>query len=180
MTAIISKCGQLLFTMQGSNENVLLNTPPGGFAVDEPPNSNMYYVEGTWVDMPPQPTPHHTFNYETKLWIDERSIELVKDQHWQKIKALRDAFEFGGFEFDGGVYDSDLTSQNRIMGASAAGIPQSWTLRDNSVVDLTSQQLNELYTSLQAHIAQSHERGRIARELINNATTKEDIELIVF
>ena len=180
MTAIISKHGELLFAIQGSAETVLLNTPPDGFAVDEPPNRNMYYMGDNWVDMPPQSSLHCTFNYETKQWIDERSIELVKDQHWQKIKAERDAFEFGGFEFDGGVYDSDLTSQNRIMGASAAGIPQSWTLRDNSVVDLTSQQLNELYASLQAHIAQSHERGRIARELINNATTKEDIELIVF
>lgn len=179
MTAIISKDGEYLFSLQGNAETIALNIPSDGFAVDEPPNSNMHYLDG-WVDMPPQPSPNHTFDYTTKGWIDERSIELVKDHHWQKIKAQRDAFEFGGFEFDGGVYDSDLTSQNRIMGASAARIPQSWTLRDNSVVDLTSQQLNELYASLQAHIAQSHERGRIARELINNATTKEDIELIVF
>lgn len=180
MTAIISKDGELLFSIQGNAETVALNTLVDGFAVNDPPHSNMYYFGGNWVDIPTQPSKDHTFYYTTKQWVDERSIELVKDQHWQKIKALRDAFEFGGFEFDGGVYDSDLTSQNRIMGASAAGIPQSWTLRDNSMVNLTAQQLNELYTSLQAHIAQSHERGRIARELINNATTKEDIELIVF
>lgn len=176
MTAIISKDGELLFVMQGSAETVLLNTPLDGFAVDEPPNSNMYYLGG-WLDMPPQPSPNHTFNYETKQWIDERSIELVKDQHWQKIKAERDSLEFGGFEFELNIYDSDLTSQSRIMAAANAGVNQVWTLADNTTVDLNAMQLTQLYQTLQVHISNAHEKGRIARQLIYDAESKEQVEL---
>ena len=178
MTAIISKHGQLLFTIQGSNENVLLNIPPDGFAVDEPPNSNMYYVEGNWVDMPAQPTAHHTFNYETKLWIDERSIDTAKDHHWQKIKTQRDTFEFGGFAYDGNVYDSDQVSQARILVAAASGLPQSWTTADNSVIELTTEEIQALANSMQTHISEAHELGRIAREAINAAQSIEEIEAV--
>lgn len=178
MTAIISKHGELLFAIQGSAETVLLNTPPDGFAVDEPPNRNMYYMGDNWVDMPPQSSPHCTFNYETKQWIDERSIELVKDQHWQKIKAERDSLEFGGFEFELNIYDSDLTSQSRIMAATNAGVNQVWTLADNTTVDLNAMQLTQLYQTLQVHISNAHEKGRIARQLIYDAESKEQVELI--
>ena len=149
--------------------------------ISRPPNTNLdYYLLGKWITPPQQPSPYHTFNYHTKQWADLRAIDEVKCQKWSEIKSLRDAFEFGGFEYKGNIYDSDLTSQNRIMGASIAGLPQTWTLKDNSMVDLSAQQLNEMYASLQAHIAQSHERGRIARQLIYEAETKEQIELITF
>ena len=178
MTAIISKDGELLFTIQGNAETIALNTPVDGFAFDEPPNSNMYYVDGVWIDMPIQPSLHHTFDYTTKEWIDLRTIEQIKEQKWNEIKSLRDAFEFGGFEFNGGIYDSDLTSQARIIGAANAGVNQVWTLADNTTVDLSAPQLNQLYQSLQVHIANAHDRGRIARQLIYEAETKEQIELI--
>lgn len=177
MTAIISKQGQLLFTIQGNTETVLLNTPPDGFAVDEPPNSNMYYLNG-WVDIPTQPSPNHTFDYTTKGWIDERSIDTAEDHHWQKIKAQRDAFEFGGFTYAGNVYDSDQVSQARILVAAASGLPQSWTTADNSVIELTTEEIQALANSMQAHISEAHELGRIARESINAAQTIEEIEAV--
>lgn len=178
MTAIISKDGELLFSIQGNAETVALNTLVDGFAVNDPPHSNMYYFGGNWVDMPPQPSPNHTFDYTTKGWIDERSIELVKDQHWQKIKAERDSLEFGGFEFESNIYDSDFTSQSRIMGAASAQVDQIWTLANNETVDLTAMQSSQLYQTLQAHIANTHERGRIARQLIYEAASIEQVEQI--
>ena len=39
-------------------------------------------------------------------------------------------------------------------------------------------QLQQLYAALQAHIASVHERGRIARQLIYEAETKEQVEEI--
>ena len=177
MTAIISNKGELLKTISSNDETVELNTPEGCLAVEDPPEPNMYYQDG-WVAMPAQPTSYHIFNYDLKDWIDPRTLDEIKAQKWAEIKSGRDRLEFGGFEFDGGIYDSDQVSQGRIMGAAAAGLDQVWTLADNTTVELSASQLQQLYAALQAHIASVHERGRIARQLIFDAETKEQVEEI--
>lgn len=175
--AIVSSKGELLKVISGNQESIELNTPSDCFAVDEPTEFSMYYKDG-WVAMPAQPTPYHIFNYDLKDWIDPRTLDEIKAQKWAEIKAMRDQLEFGGFEFDGGIYDSDQVSQGRIMGAAAAGIDQVWTLADNTTVELSASQLQQLYAALQAHIASVHERGRVARQLIFEAETKEQVEEI--
>lgn len=177
MTAIISKNGEILQMIYANEETVVLNTPKDGFAVDDPPKSNMFYQDG-WVEMPTQPSPHFIFDYEVKQWIDPRSLDEIKAQKWTEIKSERDSLEFGGFEFEGNIYDSDQVSQGRIMGASSSGIDQTWTLADNTTVELSASQLQQLYAALQAHIASAHERGRIARQLIFDVETKEQVEEI--
>ena len=177
MTAIISKNGEILQMIYANEETVVLNTPKDGFAVDDPPKSNMFYQDG-WVEMPTQPSPHFIFDYEVKQWIDPRTLDEIKSQKWSEIKSGRDSLEFSGFEFDGGIYDSDQVSQGRIMGAASAGVDQTWTLADNTTVNLTASQLQQLYAALQAHIASVHERGRIARQLIFDAETKEQVEAV--
>ena len=175
MTAIISKNGEILQMIYANEETVVLNTPKDGFAVDDPPKSNMFYQDG-WVEMPTQLSPHFIFDYEVKQWIDPRSLDEIKAQKWTEIKFERDQLEFSGFEFEGNTYDSDQVSRGRIMGAAAAGVDQTWTLTNNTTVELTALQLQQLYTALQAHIASVHERGRIARQLIFEAETKEQVE----
>lgn len=177
MTTIISRSGEPLFTIQASDEIVMLNTPVDCVAVKDPPELNMYYQDG-WVALPASPSPHHIFDYTTKQWIDPRTLDEIKAQKWAEIKAMRDRLEFGGFEFEGNIYDSNQVSQGRIMGAAAAGLDQVWTLADNSTVNLTASQLQQLYAALQAHIASVHERGRIARQIIFEAETKEQVEEI--
>lgn len=175
MTAIISKNGEILQMIYANEETVVLNTPKDCFSVNDPPKSNMFYRDG-WVEMPAQPSPHFIFDYEIKQWVDPRTLDEIKSQKWAEIKSQRDQLEFGGFEFDGGIYDSDRTSQGRIMGAAIAGVDQVWTLADNTTVELSAAQLQQLYAALQAHIAGVHERGRIARQLIFNSETKEQVE----
>lgn len=177
MTAIISENGEILFSIQANDETIELNTPNSCIAVEDPPNSNMFYKNG-WVDMPPQPSSNHIFDYNLKQWVDPRSIEQVREQKWSEVKSLRDQLEFGGFEFEGNIYDSDQVSQGRIMGAASAQIDQIWTLANNKTVELTAAQLGQLYQALQAHIANIHERGRIARQLIYESTSIEQVELI--
>lgn len=146
---------------------------------EEPSTPNDYWSGYGWVTPPPKPEGiWYTFDYVSKQWIDPRSLDDVKTQKWEEIKAQRDQLEFGGFVFDGHLYDSDQVSQSRIMGAAAAGIDQIWTLADNSTVELTASQLQQLYAALQAHIAGVHERGRIARQLILDAQTKDQVEAI--
>ena len=125
-----------------------------------------------------KPASYMVFDYVTKQWSDSRTLDEIKAQKWTEIKQQREQLEFGGFEFEGNIYDSDKVSQGRIIGAALAGLDQVWTLADNTTVELSASQLHQLYATLQAHIASAHERGRIARLAIDNALTKEDIETI--
>ncbi len=168
--------------LEGTQELISLNTPKDAKFVDdiEYISSTDYFdsATSTFVSIGESPSQHHTFDYTTKQWIDPRSLDEIKAQKWAEIKSQRDQLEFGGFEFEGNVYDSDQVSQGRIMGAAVAGVDQTWTLANNATVELTVLQLQQLYAALQTHIAGVHERGRIARQLIFDAETKEQVEAI--
>lgn len=178
MTVYVNKNGKIVGRIQGIDEIIELNMPDGCVAVDDPPGEHYYYMHPNWIPMPPRPDGFNEFDYTTKQWIDPRSLDDIKAQKWAEIKSQRDRLEFGGFEFEGNIYDSDRVSQGRIMGAALAGVDQVWTLADNTIVDLTASKLQQLYAALQAHIASVHERGRIARQLIFEAETKEQVEAI--
>lgn len=159
-------------------------TPASGYddwiKTDIQPNLSDYWNGNAFVSIGEPPSMHHIFDYAFKQWVDPRTLDEIKAQKWEEIKSQRDQLEFGGFEFENKLYDSDQVSQGRIMGAAAAEVDQTWTLADNSTVELTAQQLKELYAALQAHIAGVHERGRIARQKIETALTYEEIEAVNF
>ncbi len=178
--SVINNHGQVLQMLnldQFSMSNY--STADGTFVVGlHPENMSDYWNGDAFVSIGEPLSPYHTFDYTTKQWIDPRSLDEIKAQKWAEIKAERDRLEFGGFEFEGNIYDSDQVSQGRIMGAAAAGVDQTWTLANNATVELTALQLQQLYAALQSHIASVHERGRIARQLIFDAETKEQVEEI--
>ena len=120
------------------------------------------------------------YTYDKNTGVIRRSVdvELLKEAKWGEIKLQREQLEFGGFEYAGNIYDSDQVSQGRIMGAAAAGIDQTWTLANNTTVDLTAEELKELYATLQAHVSNAHERGRLARQAIDQATTIPEVESV--
>lgn len=177
MTAIIDKHGKLLHIVQGNLAMLKLNTPEGCIAVEDPPSDNCYYDNG-WKALPSSPHSNYIFDYTIKDWIDPRTLEQAKADAWNDIKYRRDELEFGGFEYNGNIYDSDQVSQGRIMGAANAGVDQTWTLADNSTVDLTADELKKLYVTLQQHISSAHERGRLARQAIDQAATIPEVEAI--
>ena len=178
--SVINNHGQVL-QMLNLDQFSLSNysTADGTFVIGlQPENMSDYWNGSEFVSIGEPPSSHHYFDYEIKQWVDPRSLDEIKAQKWSEIKSQRDHLEFGGFEFEGNIYDSDQVSQGRIMGAAAAGIDQTWTLADNTTVELSALQLQQLYAALQAHIAGVHERGRIARQLIHDAETKEQVESI--
>lgn len=157
-------------------------TPASGYddwlEVETLPDLSDYWDGDAFVSIGDSPSTNHIFDYTTKQWIDPRSLDDIKAQKWIEIKSERDRLEFGGFEFEGNIYDSDQVSQGRIMGAAAVGVDQTWTLTNNTTVELTALQLQQLYIALQVHVAAVHERGRIARQLIYVAETKEQVEAV--
>ena len=178
----LKSTGEILDVIQGDLYSIELNTPSNSMHVDnvKPNNLSDYwdYDSLTFVAIGNAPTEYHQFNYTSKEWFDPRPLDEIKAQKWVEIKSQRDRLEFGGFEFDGNIYDSDQVSQGRIMGAAAAVVDQLWTLANNSTVELSASQLQQLYVALQVHVASVHERGRIARVAIETASTKEEVERI--
>lgn len=178
MTTIVDKLGRIVSKVSGDAEIIRLNTPEGCVAVADPPSAGMYYSGYAWEYIPPSPGSGFSFDYASKSWIDTRTLDDVRGYKWNEIKMQRDQLEFGGFEYKGNIYDSDQVSQGRIMGAAIAGVDQVWTLANNTTVDLTGDELKELYAALQMHVASLHERGRIARFNIDVALTPQDIEAV--
>ena len=178
----LSQDGEILRAIMGNREQFQVNTKDGEIFIDtrEAVVSSSYYsfTEKRFIALSDAPSPQHVFDYEIKQWIDPRALEEIKAQKWAEIKSRRDQLEFGGFEFEGNIYDSDQVSQGRIMGAAISGVDQVWTPANNTTVELNASQLQQLYAALQAHIASVHERGRIARQLILEAETKEKVEAI--
>ena len=166
--------------LEGLQELIELNTPSTADFVDDIEYSEKtdYWNGSEFISIGNPPTPNHTFDYVIKEWVDLRTLDQIKAQKWAEIKSQRDQLEFGGFEFEGDIYDSDRVSQGRILGAASAGLSQVWTLADNSTRSLSASQLQQLYAALQTHTALVHERGRIAREAIMSATTKEEVEAV--
>lgn len=181
MRVFIDSNGKVTHTLSGVHSLVEVNTPDDAVYVDtdEKDITPSFYFNGvSFVDVGLPLTPNHTFDYVIKEWVDLRTLDQIKAQKWAEIKSERDRIEFGGFTFEGHMYDSDQVSQGRILGAASAGLGQVWTLADNTTVNLTAEQLVQLYQALQIHIAIAHERGRTAREAIMSATTKEDVEAV--
>ena len=178
--AMIAPSGQVLSIIDVQDIALAqLGVPAPNFLLGTAPESLDFYWNGReFISIGEPPSPHFIFDYGIKQWIDTRSIDDIKAQKWDEIKSQRDRLEFGGFEFEGSIYDSDQVSQGRIIGAAAAGIDQVWTLADNTTAELSASQLQQLYAALQAHIASVHERGRIARQLIFDAETKEQVEAV--
>lgn len=177
MTAIVEKAtGKLLMRISGPDEVIKLNTPEGCYATDDPPDIDMMHLGGEWTKIPPSPGAGYVFDYHSRQWVDARNIQDVREVKWLEIKMQRDRLEFGGFEYRGNVYDSDQVSQGRIMGAALAGVDQVWTLADNTAVELSAEDIMEMYQAMQSYISSVHERGRVARLAIDNALTKEEVE----
>ena len=178
--------GKFKSSVDGTPAMVELNTPADAAHfvddVNAPSNHTDFWDEGLrlFVSVGTSPSEFHVFNYISRTWVDPRTLDEIKAQKWIEIKSDRDRLEFGGFEFEGNIYDSDQVSQGRILGAASAGVDQIWTLANNSTRLLTASQLQQLYATLQMHIAAAHDRGRIARQLIYEATNKEQIEAVNF
>lgn len=128
-----------------------------------------------------QPDYGYIFDYLSGTWVFD--IDLGKEGKWLEIKEQRNAQEFGSFEWQGTQVQCDELSQRRLQGAvQLAAINPSividWTLEDNSVVTLTAEQVISMGSALGSHVTDTHERGRIARQLINDATTEAQLDLI--
>ena len=157
--------------------------------VDPPPSMDTIYryVDGQIVStgqplMPPHP--YLTWDSATFQWVDVRDLDALKAAKWEEVKLARSVAEYGGFTWDGSVFDSDPLSQQKIIGASQLATlnPDNfsidWTLKDNTVRTLTAAEMNAVGVALGQHVNAQYVKGRQLREQIEAATTKAEVEAI--
>ncbi|TXH19620.1 MAG: DUF4376 domain-containing protein [Hyphomicrobiaceae bacterium] len=148
--------------------------------------SDYFYKDGIVKYKGIQPAPGMTYDTELEQWVDPRPLSAFQAIQWNKIKMKRAAIEFGGFEWMDSVFDSDSVSQSRIQGAvllasmAGDGFAIDWTLQDNTVITLSYNDLMEVAGALSQHVASTHAQARTLRTAIEAATTREDVEAIVW
>lgn len=146
-------------------------------------DASQYVENGQLVDMPARPGQYFVFDYTIKQWVDPRDLAQVKADKWEEIKQARTAAEYAGFVWDGSTFDSDPASQQKIIGASQwaslnPAFEIDWTLADNTVRSLNSQQMQQVGQALGVHVNTVYEKGRTLRQQIESATTIPGVEAI--
>jgi hypothetical protein len=119
----------------------------------------------------------------------EESVVLERDRaaRWVTLKAERDAFEDGSFEWDGSRFDADPQSQSRIQGAALLALMASlqgqpfevdWTLANNDVRRLSGSDMIAVGEALAQHVGAAHAIGRELRAALKEAQTRTEIEAV--
>lgn len=136
-----------------------------------------------------QPSSLHTINTDTLMWADRRTLDQVKAEKWEEIKAARDAAEHAGFTAGGYPYDSDAVSQQRITGAvtmamlamqAGQAFSIDWTIADNRTLPLSASDMIAVGLALGNHVAAQHARARELRDAINTALERGEVNEITW
>lgn len=172
--------GKYIQTLNGSSDEILAQIPAGQQATILPPPRNTDYFNGTsWVAIGAPPQYYFSFDYAQKKWVDTRNLADCQATRWEEIKLQRNKLEFGGFEFEGKKYDSDGTSQGRMLAAFVFGQPVIWTTSDDEVVSLSKEQVVQLGMAMSNHVQSVHERGRNARVAVYASKSPEEVDAVM-
>jgi hypothetical protein len=136
---------------------------------------------------PPKPDKNYTWDWGTKSWVDIRAIEEIKNAKWGKIKLARLKNLANPLVTPYGTFDCNTVSRANIiqtvqyiqlLSISNPSATATFTLKDNSTVDLNSAQITEVGILLGQHVEQVYSTARNLRQLITNALTIEEVNAI--
>lgn len=180
MQYLIDPNGKFAGALTGTADEIIGKTPLDHTTTILPPPRSTDYWNGTeWVAIGAAPNYYYEFNYATKQWEDTRELQKAKDAKWDAIKLQRNQLEFGGFTHLGKTFDSDQISQIRIIAAAVLGQPITWTVADDTTLELDAEQVHALGVALGNHVNATHARGRAARQLIESAQTNAEVDSIL-
>lgn len=139
------------------------------------------YWDGVDIQpMPDRPSKSYDFDWTLKTWTP--NIVRAKTYKWLEIKNKRDEAIAGGFMSQTRPFQSDVESQSRIMGAVQVATVyhqgSTWTCTDNTTFEMDVAQVIQLGADLATHIGGAYTTGRDLRDVIEAATTAEEIDAI--
>lgn len=154
----------------GSN----MRTREGTYAIGVVPDNFSDYWDGTqFVSIGEAPTQFHYFDYTVKQWIDAATIYDVRDEAVLRVRNEQQALLDAPVSFNGVLFDADSDALTSIQIAVTAGGAQQWIAYDNSIVNLTEDDVKSLLALIQARnsaIAVS------VRKVLNRIDATEDVE----
>ena len=140
--------------------NAVWEAPP------EQEGCTAYLVNGEW-ELRPDPT------------LDELKAAKVME-----LKKVRDEQEVLPIEYNGHSYDYDDKARDRINAAiialdmAGAEATLQWTTADNTNATVTAQDLRNIIAAVAMRSNTLHEQYRVAKEAVNAAETKEEVEAV--
>ena len=113
------------------------------------------------------------------------TLEEIKTAKIAELKAERDAAEVEPIEYNGHSYDYDSKARDRISAAIIAlelqgeGATIEWTTADNADTPVTANDLKMIIAAVAVRSNKLHTAYRVAKEKVEAATTKEEVENVV-
>lgn len=121
---------------------------------------------------------------DVMLTPPKKMLEQVKQEKIVELKIMRDSKEVEPIDYQGYSFDYDDKARERInaaiialeiLGASAT---LTWTTADNKDVKVTASDLRGIIAQVALRSDKLHIAYRKAKEKVETATTKEEVEAI--
>ena len=115
---------------------------------------------------------------------DEEPLEVLRQRKIAELKYQRDKAEVQPIEYNGNLYDYDDKARDRINAAIIAlslqgeGASIDWTTADNADVKVTADDLRGVIAAVAVRSNSLHMAYRKAREQVEAAQNKEEVEAI--
>lgn len=116
---------------------------------------------------------------------EEEPLEVIKQRKIAELKYQRDKAEVEPIEYSGHSFDYDDKARDRINAAIIAldlqgeGASLDWTTADNQDVRVTANDLRMIIAAVAVRSNALHIAYRKAKEKVEVATTKEEVEAII-
>lgn len=116
---------------------------------------------------------------------EDEPIEYYKARKIETLKMQRDKAEVEPIEYKGYLYDYDEKARDRINAAIIAlelqgeGATIDWTTADNQDVKVTANDLRMVIAAVAVRSNALHTAYRKARERVEAAQNKEEVEAII-
>lgn len=113
---------------------------------------------------------------------EDEPLEVIKQRKIAELKAQRDAAEVEPIEYNGYSFDYDDKARDRINAAIIAlelqgeGASVDWTTADNADTPVTANDLKMIIAAVAVRSNKLHTAYRVAKEKVEAATTKEEVE----
>ena len=114
----------------------------------------------------------------------EQTLAELKTAKIAEMKAERDQKEVLPIEYNGNSFDYDVKARDRINAAIIAldmagkEATLQWTTADNTNATVTAQDLRNIIAAVAMRSNTLHEQYRVAKEAVNAAETKEEVEAV--
>ncbi len=120
------------------------------------------------------------------ITYEEEALDVIRQRKISLLKMQRDSQEVTPIEYNGNSFDYDDKARDRINAAIIAldvqgeGASIDWTTADNKDVKVTAADLRMVIAAVAVRSNTLHTAYRVAKEKVEAATTKEEIEAVTF